>query len=501
MRCKKLLIRRNDPSTLQALFESNASIYMSDSDIGAILRNSSFVFEDILKMPQEPNAYPSLFTYAIHQNFTTYAKKLYESYIHELPNNNVDELLVVHKEMVFDLNYLRRLYEDVGFPPSVKLVYLFIVKPFLRSTLPLNSALIRCRHRKPDVDPEGFEKVLEPLEYVLTKFQNSVLAPESLAMAAIPGHRKTINLLLQSKVPITSEALHVAFALKDYELLDMLLDALATSNKANNKFSPPSSSTSTSIATPYPLEPISEEFRMPFPLKRSDRVFFSTLEKLVELGVYDISMWRRKVCYDTLSLNFGMEAGVLQDLFAIGKAEPSADILKRARDLSLSEFQILMNQPWSAEERERLSYTQLHMDLDRAKVLRNSSLKLRVPYSDVCELGMVWTYERNDAVHRNYLYFTQVLEWYLEDQSDCDDADEQEEASGVIRDVLLKYVEANSRLRGEEDIKGVDWASKVFRKLLDVGLQVTVEDISVAQEQGWDWLVELFTEARAMISQ
>jgi hypothetical protein len=449
------------------------------------------------------------FSAAINKGYVRFAKVLFNSHIQSISN---PPFLRLHHHVLERINFLEthcldRLYKEVGYPFTQVLFELLAGHPHIRCGVPLYLALSAYSRRKTTAATfDSSAKVVEVWEYVLGNFKVESFPSISLPYAVASLNRPLVELLVKSGTAITSEVLHAAFFIRDYNTLEFLLQHIET----NAHHHATVNATLLEPASAFHLEPIGNAFRMPYPVQPSDDVFFTMLHKLVELGVYDLSKWRSRVIYDFLDRERDVTTGVVTDLIQIGGAFVTAGAIKPK--LELSEFEFMLKQPIKREELDRMKYEWVSPDVAKAKLMISAGVLVTLAdlrtAAWISQKGLPLSI-RSDTEQRLYEDFFRVMfSGYMKDDGlTCTSSDSSSSASSTqlqneIRSNLHKLFEKDPDARSLLCILLRGYAKHlteplpivhiVLHELVGAGFPVTQEDVDVADGRGWTEFAELF---------
>jgi hypothetical protein len=483
-------VKSKNLSFISVLLESDKNVetpQLTENDIINLMNKNLTGSEDlILATSVRSNLFMSLFPVAVNRGYIKFAKKLYEVFLQENPNTDGQTLQLVEKVDYLDVACLDRLYKDVGFPMTEELIDLLAGYPTVTRLVPFHQALYRynrsgahtCESRNEHV------KALKVFDHVLQNYDHVPISSHAVSFAVLSQNRRLVELLLKERAPITSEALHTAFFQRKHDLLTCLMDHFEKNIKSISATSPP-------------LTPINnEDFSMPYPVKPSDDHFYHTFRSLVQFGVYDLDVWRRQVIQDALYNEHRIGEGVVADLISTGHAQVTSETVRFSSYLSDEDFNLLFKQTISREEIDDMSYLSVFPNMNRAKVLRSAG----VPVASRClrEMAFVWGYEEDEDMGERYQSFTEILSWYAADNALPRELgslwyQDDEDALFMISRLLNTYEIVQSqypdRYTNEEDKKTMVMA---FEQLLQCGFPVTQGEVTLAGEQGWTDLAELF---------
>jgi hypothetical protein len=494
-----LALRHFDGSFLSVLLESDSNGLQSPNlkyyEIIDLMNKypPDLLEEFLLTALTQPQHYKYLLPAAVNKGFVKYAKKMHHSHMELYPNRNLLDSNALHNIEYLDPNCLHRLFKEVGVPVPNDLMEVLAGYPSIKRPTSLDRALVRfCRlheRGKVVISADSSAKALSVFNYVLENFENVSIPPSALPLAILSRNRQLMDILLDKEgFSVTSDALHTAFFIRDYPLLQYLLDKLTT----NTMMCSPSS------ASPLKLPVINEKLsqRMPHPVTPSDGVFFEMLEKLVLLGVYDHEKWKNQVIYDALRSRYSVTPGVARDLIRYGKAQVTAKAISRSEKLTNDEeFKFMFEQPIAKQEIEKMKYRRIRT-LERATILR--SVGVPVTLRCINMLGPRSAYfSRNSEIRKLYEYFTQVLTWYIEDKmnlsssqtSNVFDDDDMDELY-LISDLLRHYELFSLSISGARTVP----PHQLFEQLVNLGFPIRQGDVTKAEEQGWTLLVEIFRD-------
>jgi hypothetical protein len=355
---------------------------------------------------------------------------------------------------------------------------------------PLDKVLSKYCERKPTVEPfDGPAKAFEVWEYVVENFKFESIPPNSLPLAVVSQNRRLVEWLLSRGNAVTSEVLHSAFFIRDYNMLEFLLDHLQNSTHlhANVNVS--------NLSEPeqaFHLQLIAKTFAMPYPVQTSDHTFYRMLHRLIRLGVYDLNEWRRSVLHDFLTLEASITAGVVTDLIQIGGASVTADVVPYHFELGFEEFRFLFDQPIEKKEIAAMRYGSVKPDVAKAKVMR--SVGVRVTVDTLRWIGFIGPYRPDQSIpdeneqKEHGHFFRTVLSWFVEDHGlmfgKCDGG-VNHDARNLIYNLLRAY-------RDHMTGPATPFQEMVFKELLEAGFPVRQQHVEWAQEKGWTNLAELF---------
>jgi hypothetical protein len=501
-KARQLTLKYFDGAFLLALLESSSkgqpSQNLDTNEIMALMKiHPPELVEDVIlnACKPQPYSYPYLFPVAINRGFVRFAKTLYDYFMKLHPNGSVLDTLVLPNIDYLDDNCLHRLFKQVGVPFIPELFEVIAGYPSIKRPTKLDQALIQfCRQHDSGkvVTSAGLsEQALSAFIYILENIENVSVPPTALPLAVLSRNRELIEILWDKReFSVTAEALHTAFFIRDYSLLEYLLEKLEKDSAMCN---------SISSETPLTLPPLNEQLsrRMPFPVTPSDTAFFEMLFKLVAFGVYDYGKWRKQVINDALCLHAFIIPGVITNLIRFGKAEVTAAAVSRSSKLTdIEEFKFLLDQPIDKSQLETLQYQWIH-SVDRAKCLRSlgvpvtlRSVQMFGPAS-TSYLSYTTTAQRMSMLET----FTQLISWYIEDKMALssqlsephafDENDKVEDA--VLYNFLFSFVLFSDML---PDTEVVPYG--VFEQLVNLGFPVTQECVTKAEEQGWTLLADLF---------
>ncbi|KAJ3416325.1 hypothetical protein HDV05_002265 [Chytridiales sp. JEL 0842] len=302
--------------------------------------------------------------------------------------------------------------------------------------------------------------------------------PLALAHAAIMGWEDVVKLLLNGGATITSEAIHGAAFTGHLKIMRQLIQKATTRHQQmQGKFGK---------ATPFKLNPISDEFEVPFIPEMPLPKYLTVMQQLIDIGIYEADHFWSEVLGSALFFNSSI--GTLTKLCEAG-AKVSVETLEDVCDFSdIQTFKFLskkLTTPLTDDNRGGILIAASKSLKKGICNLMLQDINTPVDIEAIAGLSFVWVPKSVGAIGskkykaaaaQNMRLFEKAMDRFEHSWSD-------DEADTCLEMYLEQDPDAEEQDR--EYHEDLDLLTQVVTRLIDEGFHVSSDIIEEFEARDW----------------